>query len=355
MYSCKKMDLQTQSPEAYTGLQRVSTVEMGGVVDWLHSKEDTLAPHRSEIIAKVLDNADFENMYSEEVSWSGENIIVVPLRPENFSQHTEQKYFLQYLVLMEDTTGMIRRGEIVIFYPKNTALEQLPENSFSDLISKSLFPVDGQMDFITLDDYFQGSFEFDDNRLISDKSYARAEGGSENCTRWWLNTITYTYADGEVYIDTDSEYLGETCTSCPPNQLCDELEGSLGGGNVEEPTQKNAQVSFIVKNDLTQGWTVTAKYDASGYSYSDPNLNKFDHISHNSTGITHSGASGHPLHIFHGTWTDGLHRAVVVSPGVTAYVTASGVIEFTNMNSNSQYRYRPIENYHYFSAKLALR
>jgi hypothetical protein len=287
VFSCTKDRLpETISPSADNAVK--SNMRPDDIKNWLESKTGAATSHKNNIISKVLQNAVFDKMYIETLH-DNENLIIIPLKQEYFSQHVNSKnpHPIQYLLLVENAKGEIRRGDIVLFNSANQNLKTLPKNAFHDFFNEDTFPADGTFTVITLGDVKEFEMDYKGGQKAQFRVWQgkqnKTQRDGEYCTSWYLVTTTY-YSDGHTEVDW--EYLGDTCSSCAPNQLCDHIDGDGGGPGVGDPgTPVSRAVEFIVKEEATsyEHWTITGNFTISGVQFTDATNNFF-------TGIASNGA-----------------------------------------------------------------
>lgn len=288
IFSCTKSTMPEAVPAFFD-----SNTKPGDISKWLEGNVGKTTPYKNNIINKVLQNAVFDKMYTEPFR-DNERLIIVPLRQEYFSQHVNKKnpHPLQYLLLVEDANGKIRRGDIVLFNPADHKLKALPKNAFHDFFEEDTFPADGTFAVVTLGDVKEFEMDYKNGRKAQFRVWhGDKKGDKENtanrdgmyCTYWYLVTTTY-WADGHTEVNV--EYLGPSCSTCAPNQLCDHLDDDGGGPGQGEPgTQINRDVSFIVKEMVTsyEQWKITGDFTLSGIKFNNAANNVF-------TGIISKGA-----------------------------------------------------------------
>ena len=273
--SCKKdisPNHQTTGTEQF--IERESTIIADNILEWLSSQENSTDSARIGIINSLYSNMLLSNMYVEEFR-EEENFIIVPLDPTYFSKNLDTSTVLplQYLLLVEDSTGMIRRGDLVFFYPNGSQISELPQNSFSDFFNHQKFPVDGTFTLLNLSDIKQYEMDFENelptqHRLWEPRAPLEIPEGSF-CIDWYLVTTTY-WSDGTY--DVDESYLYTTCGHS--------FGGGGGGGGYTPnfngtPVTKDVNYCVINKNGNNRFFTLNAYYTLSGNTYSDPSLNKY--------------------------------------------------------------------------------
>jgi hypothetical protein len=292
--SCKKTSV---NEEVQLGISNKSSVNVLGsniksvdVVNWLEQNKNVLTPLKNSTIEKLQQNLEFDKMYAEKFH-GAEKLIIIPLKKVYFSQHINLANAtpLQYLILVENAQGKIRRSDMVLFYPKNANLTALPENSFSDFFNKESFPQDGTFTLVSLGDVKQYELDFKDGKKSQFRLWqtrkagdnGKGNGGASSLDIWinWYLVTTYYYTDGTV--EVVETYLGQTCYSCGngPNQtindpIIDNPNGTDPNG-FEGPTSRAVQ--FTVKRELTsyEDWEIVGDFTLNGTTFNNVANNVF--------------------------------------------------------------------------------
>ena len=203
--------------------QPITKITQVDVERWLQKNISISTPRKNTLIKKVLDNAVFDKMYGEILhEHEKENLIIIPLKNEPVSQYyTPKKFPLQYLILTENAKGEIRRGDIILFH-SGKSLQTLPKNTFFNLFNSDFNSEDGTYALITLGDEKQWEMDFKDHQKTEFRFWSGKKNGS-TCKSWYLDTTKYLNLG---QFEQSKKYLGDTCTGCPPNELCDKREPS---------------------------------------------------------------------------------------------------------------------------------
>ncbi len=210
---------------SYCQQQPQSNIKPDDVKKWLQKNMNLSTPYKNETIKKVLETALFDDMYVEPHD-NNENFIIIPLKKEYFSQHshTGSSHPLQYLLVVENSKGKIRKSDIVLFYSNDTSLAALPKNSFHNFFNSESLSVDGTFIVISLGDVRYFEMDFKNREKVEFRLWHHKNGQNEKqpeCGDWYLSTTIY-HVDGTVSLE--EKFLGATCTSCPPNFVCDTKE-----------------------------------------------------------------------------------------------------------------------------------
>jgi hypothetical protein len=300
--SCKKTPVNEEeqlgisSNSSLNGLR--SNIKSADVVNWLELNKNVLTPIKNSTIEKLLQNLEFDKMYIEKFHGK-EELIIIPLKKVYFSQHINlaKPAPIQYLILVENAEGKIRRSDMVLFYPKDANLTALPENSFSDFFNKDSFPEDGTFTLISLGDVKQYEMDFKDGkksqfrlwqtRIAGDNG--KGNGGASSLDIWinWYLVTTYYYTDGTV--EVVETYLGQTCYSCGngPNQTINDPivdnPNDPSGNGFEGPTSRG--VEFTVKRELTsyEDWEIVGNFTLNGITFNNVSNNIFTSITYPGT------------------------------------------------------------------------
>jgi hypothetical protein len=299
LIGCKKNTTDEKfinTPVVQTNIK--TKISSAAVSNWLQAKIKPSSPLKNNYINKILDNVQYDKMYVEQLHTS-ENLIVIPLKNEYFSQHIKQQKNkpIQYLLLVENAEGKIRRGDLVLFFPENATLQKLPVNYFHQFFMEEDLSVNGTFTLVTLGDVKQYEVVFkngkkDNFKLWRSEINTASNAGNnantsptQNCTDWYL--VTTYYLDG-IPVYSTSEYVGTTCSGggCPPDTECLEPEGTGGGGNLEVPVSVTRMVSYSVARELTsyENWEIKPTFEISGQTFTNASNNYF-------TGITKIGTA----------------------------------------------------------------
>lgn len=343
LLNCKKLDDPQLRPENKQAVKstsnnnpsnlngRVSTIEVGNVMEWLEAQRDENNPAKNEIVLKLLENVIPEELYTESLN-EEENLVIVPLKNDYFSQHVVSGSSpLQYLQLVEDANGEIRRGEIVLFYPTDLELFSLPENSFHDFYTSESFPVDGTFTLINLEDHKYYEMDFVEGKKSEFRQWERRLASpmenEQTCLDWYYVLTTYNLEDGSI-IDQTITFLYTTCTS--------NSGGSGGGGapiNNDEGVETTRRVSFVVKAQANK-YCIRAEYLLTGMRYNDPNRNIITGITALEIPEHNIGPAGHPNDPWHSTWS--LTSNVTSFTQLVASAIVHGTLTFPNQSLPNQ-------------------
>jgi hypothetical protein len=253
------------------------------VREWLASQPTMQTTDKGQLLEQVIQNLKDEEMRTEILN--NEKLIIIPLKGSNeLSKHLKQRSTtpLEFLLLVETPEGKIRRGDVLLFYPKNSMITDLPENSFHDFFTNNTLPVNGTLSLISLNDVKQYEMDFENGkpkefRLWQPKpGSSSAENGEaqgrlpdymEDCVDWYLVTTVY-YTDG-----TTEQYEEYLFTECYGGSGGDGGGGGGGGGNppaTPEPEPVQKRVSFVVaakQNQHYEGYSLSVEYFLEGMNY----------------------------------------------------------------------------------------
>lgn len=110
---------------------------------------------------------------------------------------------LRFLLLVEDTSGRIRRGDVLLFYPADENLTKLPDSSFTNFFIFESMKTDGTFSLISLSDVTQYEMDFTNGspgefRLWQGRASIYAPPPDQPfCKDWFLITTVY-YSDGSI-------------------------------------------------------------------------------------------------------------------------------------------------------------
>jgi hypothetical protein len=211
LISCRK--------EASQGLPDSNDEMISKVNSWFDNQKISSQPNKSSNIELLKNNLDFSGLRIEEYD-KGEKIIIVPVKDEFKKTRQIDNNKIPNLVLIFDKSGNIRKGNLVLYIPKNgEAVTKVLDNTFYNIFNTATPECNGQFRFLTVDGIRLYQLDYNNERLASVGVIKK--GNSSNtvltetgCTDWYLIT-TYYYTDGTT--SQTSVYLGRTC------------EGSGGG------------------------------------------------------------------------------------------------------------------------------
>lgn len=191
---------------------------------WLKSCITNNAPVKNNMINKILENGMYDEMHAERKN-QDEILIVVALKPVYFSQYIDKTkpLPLQYFLAVENAKGQIEEGNIMLVYPDDKSLKQLPKNAFRNFYSQEN-PIDGTYSLITLymGDFKSLEMDIKDGKRVQLRGYPskKVKTSVGTCLEWSFSTMNF-YKDGKT--DETIKNLGISCTTCPPGYKCDPL------------------------------------------------------------------------------------------------------------------------------------
>lgn len=225
--SCKKQDSPNFTDKA--AIAKVSS--------WLGNQKSTATESNSLKIQQLEDKLDYAHLYFEKFR-DDESFIVVPVKEGLETMNNKDKHPVSALLLIENQSGKIRRGNIVQYIPEQRpASAGIPKNSLFKIFDAEKFDVNAQFSFLTITDRLVYEVKYKDSNIVS-SGVARAGRSATsftintppqdpigppplcNGTDWYLVT-TYYYEDGST--SQTEEFLYNTCEPISG--------GSGGGGN----------------------------------------------------------------------------------------------------------------------------
>jgi hypothetical protein len=209
------------------------------VKSWIESQKESGNISLNTRIESLKENLIVEKMAIEELN-KDENFLIIPIRSV-FKIGNKNEPVSNFLVLIEDKTGVIRKGQLIQYF-NNKSLETLHQNTFSKIFNSKAIEVDGKFRIRSLSGRYLYDIEYKNGSLysysvmkpktkVSNSSNRESPMGS-GCIDWYLIT-TITYSDGTTY--TSEQYIGTTCGGCAPDPN-NETEGcgTGGGGTIDE-------------------------------------------------------------------------------------------------------------------------
>ncbi|MEI9944859.1 MAG: hypothetical protein WDN26_11625 [Chitinophagaceae bacterium] len=143
--------------------------------------------------------------------------------------NNNDKHSVNALLLIETSSGNIRKGNIVQYIPDQEQATSIQKNSFSKIFNGENFDLDAQFSFLTILDKLSYQVKYKDGYMQSSGIVKPGSsvvpntppqdpiGPAPVCTDWYLVT-TYYYLDGST--SQTEDYVFTTC----------EPSGGGGGG-----------------------------------------------------------------------------------------------------------------------------
>jgi hypothetical protein len=186
---------------------------------WLNGQKSGTDENRNTSIQKLADKLDYTHLRFEELR-EGERFIVVPIKEGLETINNAGRHPVSALLLIENKSGTIRRGNIVQYIPAKVQPDAgIPVNSFFKIFNAGLPDEDAQFCFLTITGRLLYQVNYKDGRQYS-TGVTQAGATIVNsppqalispapvCTDWYLVT-TYYYADGST--EQTEQYLYTTC------------------------------------------------------------------------------------------------------------------------------------------------
>ena len=256
LISCQKEILKNNSSD-----QLISKIN-----SWLEKQKTGLLAFKAANVNLLRENLEYSNLRVEK-SEGGEQIIIIPISEKFKAQKISNKSSIPNLVLLLNSSGEIKKGNVVLFHPKTSGIyTQVPDNTFFDIFNTSKVKCDGRFQFISVAGHWDYQLDYSNGSLNS-YGFIEAQQDSNGTTRsnaicinWYL--VTKYYVDGILVLET-REYVGTTCSDqCGDGSyqsLCP--DGSDSGGSNEENCNNpiNGSVSSETEGILTTNDQVTTR------------------------------------------------------------------------------------------------
>jgi hypothetical protein len=141
--SCKKQTTQDESGGA-------SNSEMIMKVNsWLDQQKSKKQPNKAANIDLLKVNLDFSKLEIEK-SDQQEQLLVIPIN-ENFKTAKKiDKKLTPTLVLIVNSSGNIRKGNIVLYAPENEQLKSISSSTFYDIFNTATPQNNGRFQFLSV-------------------------------------------------------------------------------------------------------------------------------------------------------------------------------------------------------------
>ena len=201
-----------------------SLIKGSDIITWLQQQMKISTPFRNQVVKNILLDLDTSKMYVENFR-PQENFIIIPLLNTRISQHVKNSQINLYLLLVEDSKHKIRRGDLALFYFRDSKLNKLPANTFYVIFSSNAIATDGTFTLVTINDVKQYEIDFCNKKEIAFRVWIPKPSKNLNCADWYLETTIfndYQYYNDLSCIEYLSKSLGTSCNNCPPGFVCDD-------------------------------------------------------------------------------------------------------------------------------------
>jgi hypothetical protein len=267
------------------------TISASKVAQWLDSNKKLGQPIKNSILDSLKKNVIINSLSIEKLS-SGEQLLIIPLNKNFVSNNNRDKNPINVLLLFENKNGKIVGGNIVQFVLENMSeYTDIPQNTLQHLFNNENLGIEGIITFLSVSDIYSHQYEFSNGKLskyiVASGKPAKSVASSPSnldelyCTQWWLVTTTF-FEDGHTEVEIED--LGISCSTCPPNQLCDHLDGEGGGTTTQTIYQLSSNVEWIMDNAANNSWRVVSYEKLKGEADpSSPQHNYFTSITHSTS------------------------------------------------------------------------
>ena len=215
---------QTKSAESFS-----TKITKANIITYIKALEKNKKTFRENFIKQVEDNMEFDKMYMEQRG-VGQKFIIIPMKKIYFSQHAKdlKNPPIQLILIVEDdkNLGKIYSADLVLFFPKNKTLTQMPKSAFRDFAFQNKTQIDGVYTYLNWGDVKQCELFIENGEREKIKIWKSTDNfknssNNNDCIEWNLVTDYYN-KDGTV--TTEKVPLGKTCTECPPGFKCDPIK-----------------------------------------------------------------------------------------------------------------------------------
>lgn len=189
-------------------------------------KQKNVSSNFNNFITAILSALDFNNAMEGSYLNNGTLVSIPITKLISIHSNTDDQ---TYLVIIKDSNKIIKRGEVVIVRPNKLQHQPVLNVTALDLYLGNRVGFYGQMILINFHDLDFADYEFQDALSKATLRYGNRVNNELYCVHWYLVTTEWDVFTGEI-TGQWSEDLGITCSSCQPNQLCDEFDDPLGGG-----------------------------------------------------------------------------------------------------------------------------
>lgn len=208
------------------------------VNEWLDSKKPADKLTQAANVELLRENLDFLKLRIEK-SDANEQIVIIPIKEVLKKEKNLDKNSIPNLVLILNSSGNIRKGNIVLYTPDSGHADKVPDNTFYAIMNTGTPDCDGKFKFLTATGKFAYQLEYKNKNLASvalpkprTESGAGANRETTFCVDWYI--VTTYYDEYGLQTDVTEEYLGTTCQgeNCedPYREMLCSMDSSSGGG-----------------------------------------------------------------------------------------------------------------------------
>jgi hypothetical protein len=280
LFSCQKQEIKQENND-----QLISKVN-----SWLDGRKPDQKPIQAENVELLKNNLQFSDLRIEN-SNNEEKIVIIPVS-ENFKTLKNlDKASIPNLVLIMDKMGNVRKGNIILFYPKTgVAYNKVPENTFYDILNTAKPKTNGKFKYLSVTGKKIHELEYENGHLkefghIKD-SIPNGNRTNTNCVDWyWVTTVydEWGFVISETWDYYTTTCQGEDCTD-PYNAMLCPMDNSSGGGTGDAEGWEYAVQRFVqwkVKDNGVSGSEIWSGETIKGKRNSTyPNGGYFTDIDH---------------------------------------------------------------------------
>lgn len=230
-FSCQKNPIKDKSNDLL----------ISKVNSWLDKQKSERQANKATNIDLLKENIDYSALKFEGHN-ENEQFIVIPINENYKIKKNIDKNTVLMLLLVQNKTGDILRGNIVLYIPENNQqMKTIPDNTFQKMYLEKNLDCNGLFRFLSPTGRWMYQREYKNGKLHS-FGYVKADNTYEgrtstDCTYYFL--ILSFWVDG-VVVAQETVYLGRLCESgCddPNNQsLCPDNGGGGGGDGQTQET-----------------------------------------------------------------------------------------------------------------------
>lgn len=191
-----------------------------GVKIHLTKLKQTTSGDSLRVINTLLDNIIDDKVYIEDYR-DGETFVVLPLRAtDSLSRHIDTGGILplQFLLLTRNIQGEFRRWSLILFYPDDKKLKELPLNSFRDFYKNEAVGTDGSFVLVMMSDIKAYEMVMRNSQSVRFRLWQTLPSldyFGNICIRWVVTTTLYK-PDGNFEIITEclkTNCIGSECST----------------------------------------------------------------------------------------------------------------------------------------------
>ena len=331
-----------------------SFVTQKDITTWLSNQKgpEDSAINRNKFISTIINDVETGAFMASE--W-GDDGFILSVELNNVHSLHEAVNSKKYLVVYEDSSGSIYRGELSLVTPEQDTTS-FSQADLPNIINNYNIGFYGTLQYVNFYDYQFAKKQFAGRLKFYEGSWGARVALGENCTHWYLLHIEYNLNTGEV-LDYFTVDLG--CLTCPPNSLCDEFDGFGGGGGQLDQNEKvdtSVRVKMVGWLDISgyNNWEISSIWEIRGTrNRINPSLSRYTNIDYgdlNDLYFLPGQIVITPNHYYYFYIQSQIAHSHINADGATGTGTIQYICVYPNQNPSNGDNIKVVPGYHVFTS-----